>query len=119
MSKALLSLRPYQREAIDAVAAAWKDGIRRPAVVLPTGMGKTVVFSHLAAEHHANTGTRTVVLVHRDELADQAVSKLRAVAPHLWVGKVKAQENDVSADVVVASVQTLARGKRLADILGA
>jgi len=119
VSRELLTLRPYQREAIDAVTAAWKEGTRRPAVVLPTGMGKTVVFSHLASEHHASTGTRTLVLVHRDELADQAVSKLRAVAPHLWVGKVKAQDNDVNADVVVASVQTLARAKRLTDILEA
>jgi len=80
-------------------------------------MGKTVVFSHLAAKFHQERGGRVVVLVHRDELADQAMSKLKAVAPHLWVGKVKAENNDVNADVVVASVQTLARGTRLKELL--
>lgn len=119
MSKELLTLRPYQREAIDAVTSAWSDGVKRPAVVLPTGMGKTVVFSHLAAEFHKANGGRALVLVHRDELADQAVSKLRSVAPHLWVGKVKAGENDVNADLVVASVQTLASEKRRNELLNA
>lgn len=117
VTKDLLPLRPYQREAIDAVTTAWAGGTRRPAVVLPTGMGKTVVFSHLLSERHRETSTRSVVLVHRDELADQAVSKLRAVAPHLYVGKVKAEANEVGADVVVASVQTLARGHRFADLV--
>src|SRR3990172_12301265 len=35
-----LPLRPYQREAIDNIFSAWAEGMRRPAVVLPTGMGK-------------------------------------------------------------------------------
>lgn len=117
MSADLLPLRPYQREAIDAVTGAWDDGTRRPAVILPTGMGKTVVFSHLISERHAQRGTRAVVLVHRDELADQAVAKLRAVAPHLYVGKVKAASNEINADVVVASVQTLAARGRLVQLL--
>lgn len=117
MTRDLLNLRPYQREAIDKVTSAWAAGMRRPAVVLPTGMGKTVVFSHMIRERHAATGRRSVVLVHRDELADQAVRKLENVAPHLAIGKVKARDDDVDADVVVASVQTLARAGRLDRIL--
>lgn len=113
MTADLLSLRPYQREAVDAVHTAHKEGIRRPAVVLPTGSGKTVMFSHLASEYLRDRGRRVVVLVHRDELADQAIAKLRAVAPHLEVGKVKAESDEIYADVMVCSVQTLSRGKRL------
>ena len=87
-----LHLRDYQREAIDAVFNAWGDGLRRPAIVLPTGAGKTVVFAHLikrfreatTATNHgppSASGSRVIVLVHRDELADQAIAKIRAVAP--------------------------------------
>ncbi len=112
-----IHLRPYQREAIDAVTAAWGDGIRRPAIVLATGLGKTVIFSQLASEFRERTGQRVLILVHRDELAEQAMDKVRGIAPHLSVGKVKAVDNDVRADVVVASVQTLSRPKRLADLL--
>lgn len=112
-----LHLRKYQREAIDAVFAAWSEGIRRPAIVLATGLGKTVIFSHLAAEFIARENRRVLILVHRDELADQAMDKVRGIAPDLSVGKVKASHNEVRADVVVASVQTLSRPKRLADLL--
>lgn len=108
----LLHLRPYQRECLDRIYDAHANGIRRPAVVLPTGSGKTVIFSHLAAEHIAATGTRVLILVHRDELADQTLDKLHQMAPHLEIGKVKAKDDDVNAQVVVASVQTLARASR-------
>lgn len=107
-----LQLREYQREAIDAVQAAWADGMQRPAVVLPTGAGKTVVFSRMAAEHLAEHGTRVVILVHRDELADQTLSKLKQTEPSLFTGKVKAKDDNIAADVMVCSVQTLARETR-------
>jgi superfamily II DNA or RNA helicase len=107
-----LTLREYQREAIDAVQAAWADGMQRPAVVLPTGAGKTVVFSRMAAEHLASEGSRVVILVHRDELADQTLNKLKQTEPSLFVGKVKAAADNVAADVMVCSVQTLARETR-------
>lgn len=118
---AALKLRDYQREAIDAVWQAHQDGIRRPAVVLPTGAGKTVIFSHMIDEWVTGpslaplpyAGKRVIVLVHRDELADQAILKIRAVAPHLSVGKVKAEDNEVFADVMVCSVQTISRHGRM------
>lgn len=108
-----LSLRDYQTEAIQNVFQAWSSGIQRPAVVLPTGMGKTVIFSHLAIEFIRRYEERVVVLVHRDELADQAMDKMKSVAPHLRVGKVKAESDEIHADVVVCSVQTLAVKRRL------
>jgi superfamily II DNA or RNA helicase len=122
---ATLKLRDYQRGAIDALFAAWTEGMKRPAVVLPTGSGKTVIFSHLIREFRpwadddtqsgvpVNHGGRVIVLLHRDELADQAIAKIRAVAPDLSVGKVKAQESEIYADVMVCSVQTLSRSNRL------
>lgn len=123
---ATLKLRPYQAECIDALFAAWTGGMRRPAVVLPTGAGKTVIFSHLIDRFMGkqrgpldqfkvdpSLGSRVIVLVHRDELADQAISKIRSVAPHLSVGKVKAESDDVDADVMVCSVQTISRKRRL------
>lgn len=123
-----LKLRDYQREALDAVYDAWAGGMRRPALVLPTGAGKTVVFAHLVqdfrmtvpfrhpltvGESYGAPGPRVIVLVHRDELADQAMNKLRQVLPEgVTVGKVKAEANDLEADVMVCSVQTLAVEKR-------
>lgn len=124
----LLRPRDYQDEAIDAVFAAWTGGMQRPAVVLPTGSGKTVIFSHLAhqfrdwrtaADGQPLRPRRVVILVHRDELADQTLDKLRVVAPHLSLGKVKAADNEVTAEVMVCSVQTLARSSRAGQLLDA
>lgn len=103
-----LPLRTYQLEAIEAVENSWSKGVLRPAVVLPTGAGKTVTFSHLIKRWVDRAPVdRVVVLVHRDELAKQAKEKISAVIPDLEVGIVKAEQNDIEAPVIVASVQTL------------
>jgi len=114
----ILALRDYQRDAVEAVEAAWRGGMRRPAVVLPTGAGKTVVFAHLVARWlAANPGRRAVVLAHRTELVEQATAKLRTVAPDLKVGIVKAERNHTLAPIVVASVATLASERRRRQLL--
>lgn len=112
-----IKLRDYQREAIDAAFASWATGMRRPAIVLPTGAGKTVVFSALVKtwmyrQESDDHGRRVMILAHRDELVDQAIAKLRAVMPGVSVGKVKAEDDDTGADVMVCSVQTLASERR-------
>ncbi len=113
-----LELRDYQRDAIDAIEKAWANGVQRPAVVLPTGSGKTVVFAHLAAKRHRTDG-RTLVIAHREELLNQAAAKVRSVAPHLNAGIVKAERDEhEDADVIIASVQTLAVARRRERIEG-
>lgn len=108
-----LQLRGYQDEALDRSAAAEARGVRAQLGVAATGLGKTIIF----AEKARRTVGRTLVLVHRDELAQQAVAKLLVVWPGADVGVVKAERNDVRCDVVVASVQTLNRPARLAQLM--
>lgn len=102
-------LRPYQQDAIHAIDRAIARGVRRMAVELPTGAGKTVIFASWLATRPG----RALVLAHRDELIQQAADKMRMVWPGAGVGIVKAAADDVAADVVVASVQTLAQPRRL------
>lgn len=104
-----ITARPYQEEAIAAVEAAAARGITRPLVSLPTGTGKTIVFSELLRRR----GTRSLILAHRDELIQQAADKLRMVWPEARPGIVKAEQDDVHAHTIVASVQTLSRPNRL------
>lgn len=113
MSTALrFELRPYQIDALDRTAAAEARGVRRQLGVAATGLGKTVMFCALAQQR----GGRTLILAHRDELVSQAVAKVREVWPGVEVGIVKATDNDVRSQVVVASVQTLSRPSRLAQL---
>src|SRR3954464_1067542 len=98
-------LRAYQREAIDAVIAARRAGTRRMVVCLPTGAGKTVIFSHLA-----RLATRQVlVLAHREELLGQAIDKLsRALEGTRVVGLERGGSRaPADAKVLVASLRSL------------
>jgi len=106
-----IDLRPYQRDALTAVEAVALRGVRRQVVSLPTGAGKTVIFSHLITERQ----TRTLILVHGDELIRQTLDKLAMVAQGtaLDIGVIKAERDEHAGDVVVASVQTLQRETRL------
>jgi len=105
----LISPREYQSEALDAVSEFWGNGITRQLIALPTGCGKTVIFSLLAKERNV----RTLVLAHTEELITQAVSKFKVVWPEVDIGVVKAKSDEVSAHVVVASIQTASKSKRL------
>ncbi len=105
-----LPLRGYQSEAIRLIEAAWQRGVRRMALELATGGGKTIIFAELIRRR----GGRAIILAHRDELIQQAADKVRMVAPGADVGIVKAESDETSAAIVVASVQTLARPARLA-----
>lgn len=113
-AQTLVTLRGYQLKAVAAIEARYAAGIHRLLAVMPTGTGKTVVFS----EAIRRRGGRAVVLVHRDELVRQAVEKLGVVDPDATVGVVKAGEDQVGAQVVVASVATLAHPKRLDRLTG-
>lgn len=114
---ALLPLRDYQKEAIADLHRRWDAGDTRVPLVLATGLGKTVIFAHLIADWvRSNVAKRVIVLVHTDELVQQAYKKIRDVAPHLQVGIVKAERNEVLARVIVASVQSLRSEKRRAQI---
>ena len=106
-----MKLRSYQTETIDAVGSHWATGQDRAAVILPTGAGKTVIFSELCRRLEAQ-GRRVVILVHREELVNQTVAKLKALGVRS-VGVVKAQRDETWARVVVATVQTLYSANRL------
>lgn len=113
MSK-LLAPRAYQLECIQAIHTRWDGGDNRVPSVLATGLGKTVIFSHLGDKFlEKNTGRRVLVIAHTDELIQQAYKGMRNVAPHLSVGIVQgARYNQCTAQVVVSSRQTLASEHR-------
>ena len=108
-----MELRPYQREAEAAILNEWETGVLRTLLVLPTGCGKTIVFSKVI-EDRVRAGDRVLVLAHRGELLEQASDKL-AKATGLRCATEKADESCLGSwyRVVVGSVQSLMREKRL------
>jgi superfamily II DNA or RNA helicase len=105
----MIELRPYQYECIEAIETAEKTGTNRQLVALPTGTGKTIIFTTVAKKRNG----RTLILAHRDELIEQAVDKLTMVWDDASVGVVKAERNETDKQVIVGSVQTVSRENRL------
>lgn len=108
-----MELRTYQQEARTAIQDEWKSGVQNTLLVLPTGCGKTIVFSKVI-EDRVKLGERVLVLAHRGELLEQASDKLEQ-ATGLKTATEKAEETSINSwyRVVVGSVQTLMREKRL------
>lgn len=104
-----ITLRPYQERVMDDLRDAFRQGNRAPLLVLPTGGGKTIIFSHIAATA-AGRGRQVLILVHRRELITQASRKLTAVG--VEHGIIAAGMPGSDHPVQVASVQTLARRLR-------
>ena len=109
-----MDLRPYQSEAKTAIQGQWANGIQKTLLVLPTGTGKTIVFCKLT-EDCVRNGERVLILAHRGELLDQAADKM-SKATGLGCAVEKAEDTCLNSwfRVVVGSVQTLMREKRLA-----
>lgn len=108
-----MELRPYQKEAKDAIFTEWENGVKKTLLVLPTGCGKTIVFAKVA-EECVREGSRVLILAHRGELLDQAADKI-AKSTGLGCATEKAEQTCIGSwfRIVVGSVQSLMREKRL------
>jgi len=106
-------LRPYQKEAVEAVFREWGSGHRRTLLVQATGTGKTVCFAEVV-RRVAERGGRSLVLAHRGELLEQAADKIGRMTG-LSCSVERAEETSVGTwdRVTVGSVQTLMRDDRL------
>lgn len=108
-----MELRPYQKEAKEAIFEQWDSGVSKTLLVLPTGCGKTVVFAKVT-EECVRQGDRVLILAHRGELLEQDADKLMKTTG-LGCALEKAESSCQGSwfRVVVGSVQTLMREKRL------
>lgn len=101
--KALRKPRWYQEEAIAAIRNSLREN-RSTLCVLPTGMGKTFLFSSICKKWQG----RVLVLAHRDELITQARDALieATLEP---VAIEKAEYRSSNERLIVASIQTMHR----------
>jgi len=99
-----MQLRDYQVEAINNVKKSFLNDAKSVLLTLPTGAGKTVIFSQIT-KLAKSKGSNVLILVHRKELIDQAGDKLTKA--NVKYGIIAAGHKPIDSNVQVASVQTL------------
>ncbi|KAF8922613.1 P-loop containing nucleoside triphosphate hydrolase protein [Mucidula mucida] len=104
-------LRPYQEQCLVSCTDALRDGLTRIGVSLPTGSGKTTVFISLLEKlaKPAPHAKRALIIVNSIELARQSAEQ--------WSVEIEQgvkHKASGSADVTVATYQTLLQQERIA-----
>lgn len=102
----MLQLRPYQREAIDAVYQHLRSHDDNPCAVVPTAGGKTPIIANICKDAVGQWKGRVLVLAHVKELLEQAADKLRTVCPEIPFGVYSAglKRRDQREPVIVAGI---------------
>ncbi|MBK7885893.1 MAG: DEAD/DEAH box helicase [Bacteroidetes bacterium] len=104
-------LYAYQHKAIEEILSRLKDHPARYNLLyqLPTGGGKTVIFSEIARRYIANTGKKVLILTHRLELCAQTAAMLQEFGVNNMVINSAVKELPVPNDFMcyVAMVETL------------
>ncbi len=109
----MIQLRPYQREAVDAVYRYLREHDDNSCIVIPTAGGKTPCLATICKDAVGQWNGRVLVLAHVKELLEQAADKLHQVAPELWhqIGIYSAGLGcrDKDKAIVVAGIQSVYR----------
>ncbi len=105
---------PIQVEALTALQTAWDAGARRGLIVLATGLGKTLLSAFAA---RAMGARRVLFLAHRDEILRQGLRAFDKVLPEYSSGFFMGPRRDRDAELLFATVQTLARPEHLSTFL--
>jgi superfamily II DNA or RNA helicase len=93
-----------QPEAFAAGIEAF-DKIGGGVLSLPCGFGKTTVALALSA----HLKVRTMIVVHKEFLANQWVDKIKEFCPGATVGRVQGDTFDIEKDYVIALIQTMSQ----------
>ncbi len=105
----MITLRPYQSAAVEAVYRHLRDHDDNPVVVIPTGGGKTPVMATVCDDAVRKWNGRVLVLAHVKELLEQTAGTLQRMAGELDVGVYSAglRRRDTEHRVIVAGIQSV------------
>ncbi len=107
----MIELRPYQKQAVDAVYNHLRNHNDNPVVVIPTGGGKTPLMATLCSDAVNIWSGRVLILAHVKELLEQTYNTLTGIAPQLHVGLHSAglKRKDTEHPVIIAGIQSVYR----------
>lgn len=118
-----VTLKDFQQDAFEMIFHHFESGVDRGVVILPTGMGKTILAAAVAHEAIHSFRRPVLMLAHRKELLLQARSEFALVNLDTGIEMADSKARDEATTlfsrgrsedmVVLGSVATLSRRKRL------
>lgn len=106
-----MQLREYQREALEACWSYLRARDGNPALVLPTGAGKSPLMAAIASEAVQQWNGRVGIVAHVQELVEQNSAKLRAFWPEAPMGIYAAglRRRDRFDKILFCQIQSVAK----------
>jgi superfamily II DNA or RNA helicase len=105
------TLYPFQRKTVDTILSELEENGKNFNLLfqLPTGGGKTVIFSEIAKEFIRKTNEKVLILTHRIELSVQTSKQLKAIDVNNMVisSDVKSIHDQDEHECYIAMVETL------------
>lgn len=105
------TLYPFQRKTVDTILSELEENGKNFNLLfqLPTGGGKTVIFSEIAKEFIRKTNEKVLILTHRIELSVQTSKQLKAIDVNNMVisSDVKTIQDQDEYECYIAMVETL------------
>jgi DNA repair protein RadD len=104
----MITLRPNQIEAADAVEAAWRERLLRPLVDSCVGSGKSLIMAEVARRAVAR-GERVIIGAHTRELVEQNAKACRLLGLQTGINAAALGERTWRAPVISAAIQSVYR----------
>lgn len=105
VARVMVTLRPYQQEAVQAALRHFRRSREPALIVLPTGAGKSLVIAELARIAKG----RVLVLAHVRELVEQNAAKFAAHGLDAGIYSAGLERKERDAKVIFGSIQSVAR----------
>jgi len=104
----MITLRPHQIDAVDAIESAFRQGVMRPLVDACVGSGKSLMFAELA-RREVERGGRVIIGAHTRELVEQNAKACRdlILGMHIGVNAAALSERTWRAPIISAAVQSI------------
>lgn len=104
-----MQLRNYQKQAVEACYRYLREHDGNPAIVCPTGAGKSHILAQICSDAVSLWNGRVLILAHVKELLEQNAEKVRHYLGDDLVGIYSAglKQRDMHQPVIAASIQSV------------
>lgn len=103
-----MKLRPYQDDAISQIKQYYQNGVKKVLLIMPTGTGKTAVFSSILKMTYEKNN-QAIMVVRGKKLVDQASQRLFSMGVDHGCIQANHWNQKPAAKIQICSIDTLAR----------